>query len=68
MSISPLDRLQHKLIPRKLTRPLGFCCALSDYMQIHDIKVNFLGRREMLPPDVLEAVEAMERDTAGHQT
>lgn len=37
-------------------------------MQHHDIKVTFLGRREMLPPDVLDAVETMERDTAGHQT
>lgn len=37
-------------------------------MQTNDIKVNFLGRREMLPPDVREAVESMERDTAGYQT
>jgi hypothetical protein len=40
----------------------------SDYMQHHDIKVTFLGRREMLPPDVLDAVESMERETATHQT
>lgn len=37
-------------------------------MQINDIKVIFLGRREMLPPDVLEAVESMERETSTHQT
>jgi hypothetical protein len=40
----------------------------SDYMQHHDIKVTFLGRREMLPPDVLDAVESMERETSTHQT
>ncbi|GHJ83846.1 hypothetical protein NliqN6_0248 [Naganishia liquefaciens] len=62
----PKDEVEGLL---ELTRGrLRRLCEAGDYMQTNDIKVNFLGRREMLPPDVLEAVESMERDTAGYQT
>ncbi|KAJ9103801.1 hypothetical protein QFC21_002263 [Naganishia friedmannii] len=53
----------------ELTRSrLKGLCEAGSYMQKHDIRVSFLGRRDMLPPDVLEAVEAMERDTSTHHT
>ncbi|KAJ9117751.1 hypothetical protein QFC20_000029 [Naganishia adeliensis] len=62
----PKDEVEGLL---ELTRGrLRRLCEAGDYMQSHDIKVTFLGRREMLPPDVLDAVESMERDTSTHQS
>lgn len=37
-----------------------------DLLQKYGVRIRFIGRREMLPPDVRKAVEDMERLTMGH--
>lgn len=39
----------------------------SDLLQEYGVKIRFIGRRDMLPPDVREAVDDMERMTEGNK-
>ncbi|KAI9634977.1 Decaprenyl diphosphate synthase-like protein [Dioszegia hungarica] len=41
-------------------------CEHGDLLQKYGVRIRFIGRREMLPPDVRGAVEDMERLTARH--
>lgn len=38
-----------------------------DLLQQYGVKIRFIGRRDMLPQDVLEAVNKMETMTAGNK-
>jgi len=37
-----------------------------DLLQQYGVRIRFIGRRDMLPQDVLEAVDRMEDMTAGN--
>lgn len=38
-----------------------------DLLQQYGVKIRFIGRRDMLPQDVLEAVDRMEMMTSGNK-
>ncbi len=40
----------------------------SQLLQAYDVKVNVLGRTDLLPQDVQKAVRELEELTAGHTT
>ncbi|RSH91079.1 cis-prenyltransferase [Saitozyma podzolica] len=42
-------------------------CQHGDLLQKYGVKLRFVGRVEMLPPEVRDAVERMEQVTAGHK-
>jgi hypothetical protein len=45
----------------------GWSLNISDLLQQYGVKIRFIGRKDMLPPDVLEAVDDMERLTSGNK-
>ncbi|GFZ45140.1 hypothetical protein JCM24511_02866 [Saitozyma sp. JCM 24511] len=42
-------------------------CQHGDLLQKYGVKLRFVGRVEMLPPEVRDAVKRMEQVTAGHK-
>jgi ditrans,polycis-polyprenyl diphosphate synthase len=39
----------------------------SDLLEQYGVKIRFMGRRDMLPDDVREAVDRMEAMTSGNK-
>ena len=39
---------------------------VRDLLERYGVRIRFIGRRDMLPPDVLEAVDEMESMTSGN--